>query len=438
MAHNFRLPNIGFYVSKAGNDSNSGLIPENAKASIGGFLAAVNTSGTGNVAIGTGVYEEAFNFTISGNLTTNRDILADGEVVLRGNGSNTLGIFKYNTTNSFKGFRIENYLNISFQYFSYSKCFFKDIGNLAGNTNPGVTFSYCTFLNVNISLGSATFEYCMFINCNISSCAGMNNCYANGACNLTLSSSSSNVYFNNNIMGNIRVSSTGTYQNIEVHKTSNPGFNLNSFSASPKFNNADKQDFSLQIDSPHIGSGSNVLIPIGGTTYGKPFLIGDMIAAGAALDSLELSGTDLIVSAGSTSGTITFPPVKIADNTQEIEKCQFNGFLLFNKSKTGSTATNDNVPDCNIANSAAIDGSGNPDRLAYEMRWTNSEEQPAVDSQWLNGGVSPGTWFKFEVNSKPLIDSNGRGNGDPAFTPTGSGISAIWVQPRFTLTKVYV
>jgi hypothetical protein len=163
-----------------------------------------------------------------------------------------------------------------------------------------------------------------------------------------------------------------------------------------------------------------------------------MIAAGAVLDGLELSGTDLIVSAGSTSGTITFPPVRIADNTQEIEKCQFNGFLLFNKSKPGGTATNDNVPDCNVANNTANDGSGNPDRLAYELRWTNSEEQPAVDGQWLNGGISPGTWFKFEVNSKPLVDSNGRGNGDPAFIPTGSGISAIWVQPRFTLTKSYV
>jgi hypothetical protein len=57
MAHNFRLPNVGFYVSKAGNDSNSGLTPENAKATIGGFLTTViaNSSGSGAVAVGSGI-----------------------------------------------------------------------------------------------------------------------------------------------------------------------------------------------------------------------------------------------------------------------------------------------------------------------------------------------------------------------------------------------
>ncbi|QJD95167.1 hypothetical protein HH214_04365 [Mucilaginibacter robiniae] len=442
MANNFRYNAIvgqSIYISKAGNDSNSGLTPDLPKATVqAGLTLAANsyTTSACTIIIGTGTYEEAISASLRGiNSSGYSKIVGDGEVVLRGNGSNSFVLTYTNYNFSIYSLRFENYSNLTINHAIYN-CKIRYNNTISIPTQGSLNncqVSDTTASNIYNSYGS------IYINvATVGAVTNFQNCYTNASTQVNTVASPITFDYNN-LMGPIKIGS-GTAQTLSTHQTNYPNYNQHSINASPLFNNSAKYDFTLQAGSPHISAasdGSN----IGGTAYAIPLVtnVADCWKKenGAVFSGLELSGTDVIISSGYTSGSVTSAPVRAFPNANVINKIDYIGFTLFNKSQAGGSATNKNVPDSFIVS----DGSGgsNPDRLSIQMRWTDNDNQPTTDSDWINGYLTTtGNFVHFEINTQPLVDNSGYGNGNPAFNPAVAyAVSAQWVQFKVILTNAY-
>ena len=438
MANNFRLTGNA-YVSKAGSDPNDGLTKDTPKASIGGAFAVINT---GNLVIGSGTYEESLQ--LKGGVT----YLADGNVKLKGSGSNNLTNSGVNATLS--NLTVENYLSITVAAIRFTNCL---VLNTAGVTainagNNGV-HNNTIFYNCNFQAGNTVFTNCIFINCNVYG-AQFINCYFNAYSTYRATSTANQDY--NNIMCRMFNNAGAAYANLAAYQAdpANTGLNGNSINQQPKFNNSEKLDFTLQYDSPHIGAGQGAT-NIGGTSYAKPFVAnvspqwnvntGAIISSSdGATPDLVLNGTDYQIAPGKTKGTITSAPIRLSDNPVIISQLMYNGFMLYNKSLPGGSATNQNVPDANVFPNAGGVAGANPDRLSMELRWTTDDIQPASETDWLNQyTTAAGAFIKVEINRQPFVDALGYGNGSASFNAGANyQISAIWIQLRITLTNEYV
>ena len=452
MANNFRITTGIRYCSKAGNDTNNGTSPETPKASLNGILFNAGNLSTGAIVIGAGMYEEAANVNTTGNVTPSL-LTSDGKVIFRGNGTNSFIWNRYSGSYATSKLEFQNYAAFNMAYAAFTDCTFNQIPNLSTQLpTSGTHFTRCIFINCTITGGNSTFESCIFYNSTVQSCAGMKNCYANGNSPITfVSGGTGGNYDYNNLMGNLRIG-TGAYQLMAAHKSSNPTYNINSFSISPKFNNPEKLDFTLQFDSPHIGaasSGGN----IGGTSYGVTSVFGTspewQVANGATRVNIDQSAQDAVISAGQTSGFTVCAPCRLFVNPTEIMVLQYTGQLMFNKSVNGGTASNNNVPDANVYMADAVNGGNNPDRLTIEMRWANTDEMPSPDtdthSDWNNSGYgAPGKFYKFEINEEPRLyfnpaDNLYYGSGSVSYIPANSfSFPVTWVQYRVTLTNAYI
>ncbi|CAM3786967.1 hypothetical protein MUGA111182_09720 [Mucilaginibacter galii] len=453
MANNFRyiVPanqyNAIYYVSKAGNDSNAGTTPDAPKATMSGAITAISNLSS-NVAaliiVGSGTYEEAFPATSK--MGSGSRIVADGNVVIRGNGSNNLNASV--GAPIFDGLIIENYASISLRA-GVVNCLIKNIPTIngtSGSINQNSVFVNCAIIN------SFAYSYCICIDCTLLAGSAIN-CYFNGNCYLTVSMIGMSVgnFDYNHIMGYIRNTSSGTYKNLTDFNTDFPTYNTHSLvpTLSPRFNSVPRLDFSLQFDSPMLNAASDNTKNIGGTLFGNPYVAqtapewqvanGAVISVTDGTPDLVISGTDLSIAPGKTRGIITSAPMRIALNPVQIEKMQYNGLLLFNKSLAGGSGTNVNVPDSNVFAGDNTTGGGNPDRLSYEMRHTDNDLMPGSDVDWLNSGITaPGNFLRYEWNTKPIFDNAGYGNGSASFNPNGitSPVSAVWIQLRVTLTNL--
>lgn len=441
MANNFRITG-DIYVSKAGADSNAGTSPDAPKATISAGLAAI-TAINMRLVIGAGTYEEAISKT--GTSFSGCTITADGNVVIRGDQTNGF-VCSALAGASFNNLTIANYATYSTSGgIILNNCTLRDI-NFTANTNG--TFNYCKFINVTINNNSQAanlpfVNFSIFIN-SAFKVSTLTNCYTNGFSQISIYSTATTVDYNN-IMGTVKMIGGGgsTFQTLADAKTSFPTQNVHSFNLPPLFNDSPKEDFTLQISSPHIGAASDGT-NIGGTNYARSFAaLGAAewsTANGAIFENVSLNGSDIVINSGSTSGRITSAPINFSSNPVIVSSINYFGLLLFNKSKAGGSDTNKNVPDANTYTGSDASGGGNPDRLSIEMRFVNRDTLPTAESDWLNGFLLPaGAFGKFMVNAQPYIDNNQRGNGEPNYNSSVlNPVVATWIQFRVTLRNDYL
>ena len=472
MPNNYRLTGTR-YVSKAGSDANNGLTTNTPKATVQG---AINISTAGNTTIiGTGVYKES----ILTNWTNAAIIVfsADGTVKFLGNNANACSLAPNAGSGinfSLNGIIFENYLTLGnangsgTAIYSFNNCTFIYIQSITSVSTP--TFNNCIFINCVIAVRAGgntnNFQFlnCIFINTTTSGAVGAHrytSCYFDSFSVMYIRNTFTPSFFNyNNVEGGIKcvpastvtsgiiqdilgnyydLSKTATggagtlinpYNRSQTanatfdlinHKIAYPTLNVNSINSSPLFNSATKQDFSLQENSPHIGtglSGSN----IGGTNY----------AVAQYLNS------DLEVISGNTNTTnITF---KWANSITTVGVISPVALLQFNKSFSGGTADNINVPDFNVFAAGDATGSDSPDRLTFEMRWTASATQPSIDSEWNNNGLLPaGSYGVFQWFEQPYVDIFGVTSGIYNYNSNSRNrIEAVWLDIRITVRNNYV
>ena len=220
-----------------------------------------------------------------------------------------------------------------------------------------------------------------------------------------------------------------------------PGADNNVFDLDPKFNNAPIQDYTVQIDSPLIRAAENGVDNIGNVSFGIGVYAG--VAPELTVPELRtnLEGVnDLIVGGGGDSGLIRTAAIRIpTGRLQSLGIINYIGGLFFDKDQPGGTAgENENVPD-NLTFTSGNAGA-NPDRLGYRLRWSDQPFKPVGQGDWNNGGLAPaGSFIEAEWNTIPLIDNNGKGNGDPDFQAvTGAEIFCEWFQVEIVLRNDYV
>lgn len=452
MAHNFRLSG-NFYVSKAGNDAWDGLTKDTPKATLNAVMGLISAASQ-TIIIGTGVYEEAIN-----RLSQSTTLRADGNVRIRGNGSNT---FTFSGgSNQFYDIIFENYLSFSSATISVARCIFMNIPSLNGIMN-GV--QNCIYINCTLTTNSSlNVNYSIFINSYVRA-SGCLNSYFNSASTYRITTGVFASHNYNNIMGAM-VNQAGTaYADLTAFRadtsTNNISYHVQSFNAPPKFNNVYKYDFTLQYDSPHIIAANDGVSNIGGTNYAR---VSDMYVSpewqiangatystnnGSAITSnpanadIVYDGQDFVLATGCTRGYVIPAPVKVAANAQVLQGVNLNGIGYYNKSANNGTLMNDNVPDADVYPAATTSpgtAGASPDRLSYGLRFTDNDTMPGSDVDWINGyNGQAGAFVLLEPFGKPLMNSNGIGSGSALFDPaSGVELSVIWVQPKITLTRLY-
>ncbi|MFN5251866.1 MAG: hypothetical protein ACK5DE_12555 [Bacteroidota bacterium] len=484
MPNNFRLTG-NVYVSKEGSDANSGLTPELPKLTV---QAGLNTLTTGQtLVIGAGVYQETItrDYTF---LTVN--IIADGYVVMEGSGVNSFNSTATNVgTVSFFGIEFRNYFslnhnnNASTFTCNYTNCVIKS-NILAISNQLALIFTSCQFINsvmkftngVTSYMANLSYDKCIFINSSqdaweIASVPGgtsiynhtqvLKNCYIDSNSLIRLRAQSNYTtgapiafqpntgnIINNNLQGRILFPWAGAVSgfnsfNIPLTltqaKIDYPTYFFNSFSSAPKFNDPLNLNFTLQSDSPHIRAASDYT-NIGGTEYAVyKSATSTEFTSGATISGLTLRGNNsYTITSSPTAGTIETAPISLQwPATKPLTKLEWAGVLEFNKSITAGTFGNNNVPDWDTYTSGA---GASPDRLTVRMRYSTQQTQPTTSGQWDNGGYwTAGNYELFEVNSKPKVDSNGKGNGDPTYIEsTGLGdIVPTWIQLSIKLIDTY-
>jgi hypothetical protein len=400
MANNFRIAG-DYYLSKAGSDANAGTTGDLPKQTIGG-AAAVGTNGQ-TLVIGSGYYAE--------NFTLNRVLSGDGNVVIAGTGSNAATIYSANNI-IFVGhgsITTAGTVNIT-------NCEFR---NCTVRVNSIGYISNCKFINctlVQVSNGLNGLNNCILINSplplffvNMGGGSVHQNNYADFSSTITVANQLSAMncndfeggiivnqasaitsgviqdingkYYDLSITGSGGTGAIGTpYQRgntlgasflMAAHKVAYT-MNANSISAPPLFNAVSKLDFTLQSNSPLIGtgvSGSNITSANVATASIASDDADFTAANGAFINGLS-GTTDLTVTSG--SGLIVLPPKLYSTSIREVGIVRYVGALTFNKSVTPPNSTNQNVPDAQVFAGADASGGGNPDRLVFEMRWSSS------------------------------------------------------------------
>jgi len=433
MAHNFNLTGA-IYVSKAGNDSNAGTDPNLPKATIGGAIAA-NLAGV--IVVGTGMYNEIISISLASNIT---GVVGDGNVKIYGSGTSAISIDKAALTVSNISF--ESYSAVRFSSVNITDCKFKNIASFRESSQNYITgtFLRCIFIDCTFQFSGTLYSnyiltYSIFINCLIRNVRQMTYCYTNSFSTVKIADTATAATFNyNNLMGTISVGN-GAYQTLAAHRVSFPALNANSFNLSPRFNGVEKEDFTLQADSPHIIQDSAF---IGGTLVGKSTMISSpefQPENGAIWTGVVRNGNDIVLAPGVTAGTIRSKPIRYSANPARSGVFRYFGLMSFNKSTAGGSTTNINVPDTTVFAGNSPTGMGNPDRLTFELRWTNSDEIPISDSDYINGYLLPaGNFGVFLWNAAPVVDNTGKTNGVQGFNPNAvNAVVFTYFQMQVTL-----
>ncbi len=461
--NNFRLTGIPspYYISKEGNDANSGLTPDLPKATL------ANHNSGGYHIIGTGVYKGAI--VLSNNLFGGVymadglvKILATGNIVATAN-DNFYNTYLNTTTNqahtifidmggfSYVGGRGQQHFNCVFTNGSY-------IHNTGASMVP--LLQRCVMdCDTTLTGVQFTFSYCQFFNGNntIPSLTTIENSYIDYATVFSLPSyftTPSTQFFNNCFNGKIVIGASAYELKKDKSGTLIPDrigngvldletidatvYTRGNFSQDPEFLNISKRDYwSVSSTSPLLFAASNPLNNIGNVRYSVVKKVTDTEFVGGTITDLITLANDYVLQTPATSGQVVTLPIQIAPIPQVLDTLNFARALNFNSDITLGDAENNNVTI--IQNYADGTAGANPRRLTYEMRWSNQSTQPTLDAHWDNNGYgTAGNYFTFEQDTIPKVSFDGvsafYGNGSPEYDVlVGGKISAKWVQFRVKL-----
>jgi hypothetical protein len=458
MANNFRKTGNA-YISKDGNDANSGLSAELPKQTLAFYSTAENV-------VGCGEYKGAFSFargifvpdgTCKINATANiASTVADASFTVRFGRTTERNANFYIALNGF-----------SFIATIGTHAFY-DVVLLGGGltkTNNTLLFVRTILESVNATVsGNAvtTMNYCKVFNSIVTARAltsVITDCYFDEASILSMPlgyfTTPSTGFKNNNFGGLVNVG--GINYELKLDKGGIPiparvsnGINdlatidatvytRGNFYQDPAFLNLAKGDFwSVDSTSPMLFADTTALASIGYVWVATVKKATDTeFSSPASIEDLQSSLGDYYFDPASLDdiGSVLSQPIQIANAPAKIKHINLAGLLAFNSLQTIGGAENTSVPA--VENYLAGTAGANPRRLTYEMRWSNQSAMPASPVEWDNNMIiTAGDFAKFEHNSIPLIDNMGKGNGEPDFNQLSSGsIQAKWIQVKIYLLK---
>lgn len=467
MANNFRLTGgiYNSYVSKDGNDGNSGLTADLPKVT----LQIIGS----RAVIGSGQYKGAFTLaTGAGTKFYFADglvkILMTADMILQPNdnvyrsGFNPVAFVDPLTSLvviDMDGFDIlarRGQENCRVVYIGGGGTY-----DHVGGSTTDPEMIQCVF-DCNIDLAGSTadwsFDFCQFFGSSfgaVGTLMQVQNSYADSLTTLTMSvyfSTPSSDFRNNNWQGIIDIG--GVLYELKQDADGNaidPNPSVNdlididatvydrgNFSQDPEFLNVANRDYWSVEDSSPMIFGANDSTNIAKVTVPTMVKATDTeFTSPVSSVDLTTSGDDIIYDTGAIPlfGTVVSQPIQIAPIAQNIERVDFAEGLDFDSLETAGTSQNTDVVISD--NYATTTAGANPRRLTYELRWTDSVSEPAIDADWTNGGlVTAGDYSKFEHFTVPKIDQLGIGNGDPTYDiNSGEKIKATWVQVRIVIFK---
>jgi hypothetical protein len=423
--NNFKIKDGAHYCSKSGSPANDGTI-NSPKLTIGGMPVVTGSKRV----VGTGVYYENADINClvgDGNVIIDgQDYLKTTPLALTGNGGIVVNVTytRFSQVQPIAGATQNYILNAVFLDCRYVV--------RAASSSSTCMFRNCIFIGVK-GIGKREagtyypahyYENCIFIECEEVSGLGFENCYVDASSKITVhygNTALTHKFFNNCINGNFpgRISyqsvSGGAftdYNNIEAMKAAAPAFTAGSFgytavggNIDPKFNNPEYLDFSLQNDSPLIGSGINGT-NVTGQRRAVIFSGVHPIFQNGTLDNIDIdpvSGEIFIGQSGDV-GILT-SAVYNAGRTRTMGTIGNLGITdLFN-----------NVPD-------ALE-LANPNHIDFEMRWANGIED-----------ITLNPWRNFRYNEKPQLDQVQKTNGEAGFDWLGGLVDIQYNRLQFRIT----
>jgi len=455
MPNNFRLTGA-FYTSKDGNDGNAGTGPNISKATPGDY-------GAGDHIWGAGDYKGAFNFGASTDT-----FKADGVVKIQATAdilfaATCLTKFEdvFFNTNTFAFYVGSG----SYAYLYFVRCILK---NGFFSFQPQV-FDNRLYLTNSVAVDMATTNAnarlyaakTQFFNCaiQIADDKSMTDCYADESSLFSMATyfaTPSLEFKNNNFRGQISVA--GTPYELKKNKAGgvinpNPGvadlavidatvYDRGNFSEDPLFLNISKGDYwAVSPASPNIFADSTGIGNIGGV-----FAAQNIKATDGQFSSPELNdGTayqsgDLIWASG--NGLRISQPIQLSSvEGRAFKKAVLAGLKYFNSSEPIGAENQNAVTPFDYASGTAGANPWRVDILGWRMKTTDLETAPETTDDYDNGMLTQaaGDWIFSEIlgnDTDFLVDSLGRGTGDPAFNPVGAGyMNRGWIQFRLVLLE---
>ncbi|WP_216726073.1 hypothetical protein [Hymenobacter siberiensis] len=486
MANSFQqVANNGYYVSKSGNDADTG----SADAPIASFLTlrgkGMNPDVGSTQIIGTGQY----NWFLRSQALVNGQFSAgwsqmNADGIVKINGRSEEMTYLASSRSRLQDFYFQQATGYNFgetgdintySYNAYTRCIFKVLPQYAASANSTTSndlrFYDCIFFNVNLAplvsaggypgnLSLVSFTRCIFINCVVQDSANVSFSYVDST-----SSISTRAATNNNVDPRCLVAN-GFGLNVAA-----AGFSLAStrgISALPGFNAPVKEDFTLTAGSAHIANGigpehlryANTFFMefLGGTgelaTLTNLRLAAASSAARVPLAEISMGANSFGVnnqggvvlipnSNGDGFATLTTNRIPFSDIPLEMTVMRLIAGLNFDTDFPGTEAQislaaphifNNNVPD--YSNGTSGSAGRNPNRLTYRMRWSTLTDPNINDpSNWVTGA----TFIEFAWNQKPLFNQATLiGNGDPSYnTASPSNVYARFYQLQVRLRNNY-
>jgi|GEM_PF-6800726 len=438
----------------------------------------ISIVGTGNsyaaIVLSSGIYAE--NFSTLNNVATY--IIGDGTVVLEGGGANS-----YTGSNgsvALQNLTLQNLVYVvgngdSAMYGASVR--FKNITNLHvnGSTFQGGQYFNCLFLNGPLYTGIAAgffgtmeFTNCTFINSNLQSNAYTpafiyRACYFDSSCKINVSATGTISLYNCNVQGLVKGL---TLENYNLANNNIAGTCIN---VAPGFNNPAAGDYTLALTSPmrnlaadgsfcgaqgvgvNFGGQADVQLLTnmaydngqGGFVLSNNQLKGSVefvtkdLGRSFVLQEPILGGEEDIIDGETVDAVLSFDADANGVPNDTTSGNLVAGFTYWVKDYTqvsynGSTYTAGQFFVC-VAGTLTYGtaGTGKVVRLTETPNIRVFEMKTSLISAT---DCNNKTYQMFVYNRIPTIDSNGRSNGDPLYTPaSGVPVAARWIKIRATI-----